>query len=810
MDKIHVVLVLLDSKNLEVALKSLNINNAKVVAIVMETQEEVEKMVTYEEIEISVVPLFSITTLLAEAQSYVWLISGFVNDKGDIEKAKNFLMASGVPEDNIVNFEIASNITPTWIANLRYIEKNPVDFFATGAGYFETGLNLRSISEIGGYKGVNLANAHQDLVQSYLTALYVFEHTAPGTIKFVLIGLTPYSFRYVNTEDFAFCPKSLQYILTLKNCEDDSLHGQLLQLLISDGFESQIMAATEKDADTNFEQLKSAVNRKVSANSFVTWRDELNNLTKDYNPEVVAQNLSVLESYIELCLQNGATPICFTFPFAPVMSENYDKKILVSFRNAISKLIEKHGIYLIDLFGMYLDYSYFCNMTHLNWQGSMLASSILNIQIHNQNILPFEDFCKMSYKNILLFSQILDEDVYSELMKKVYTASVEKIRRKSKIKVGFVLYDSSMWCGDKLYELFAQNERYEVTIFLCLRTDKKDDEKVRDDFFHGVNQFTERGLNISGIATLDTEIPTQDVLIFITPYLNVLPAAFQLENFTAETLTAYIPYGFTVTADWIRHMIGFMKIMNKRFLDTKFEFEKEKRNQPNSTNELYYSGYPRMDVFFEDKVKFQYDWKMTTPNAKKIIWAPHWSINDGIKYSTFHHNYKFMYEYAKAHPEISWVVKPHPNLLFSAVTSGVFKSTEDFQKYLQEWDDLPNAKVETGGYYQAIFATSDGMIQDSGSFIVEYQFTHKPMIFLTRKDQDMSAFTRAILERNYMVAGDDLEGIAELMEKVFVNGEDELFEVRKKFFDENLNYQKENGMLASEFIFKTISAEFED
>ena len=55
--------------------------------------------------------------------------------------------------------------------------------------------------------------------------------------------------------------------------------------------------------------------------------------------------------------------------------------------------------------------------------------------------------------------------------------------------------------------------------------------------------------------------------------------------------------------------------------------------------------------------------------------------------------------------------------------------------YLQAWNDLPNAQVYTGAYYQALFATSDGMIQDSGSFIVEYQYVDKPMIFLTRDTQ---------------------------------------------------------------------------
>ena len=169
-----------------------------------------------------------------------------------------------------------------------------------------------------------------------------------------------------------------------------------------------------------------------------------------------------------------------------------------------------------------------------------------------------------------------------------------------------------------------------------------------------------------------------------------------------------------------------------------------------------------------------------------------------------------MYEFAKAHPEISWVVKPHPNLLFSAVTSGLFPSPEAFEEYLQAWDDLPNAQIYTGAYYQDLFATSDGMILDSGSFIAEYQYVNKPMIFLTRDTQKFNALGEGILNISYLVDGKNLEAIALAMQKIFIEGNDPLFNERMKFFDENLNYFKHNGMIASEFIFKSIADELKE
>ena len=165
-----------------------------------------------------------------------------------------------------------------------------------------------------------------------------------------------------------------------------------------------------------------------------------------------------------------------------------------------------------------------------------------------------------------------------------------------------------------------------------------------------------------------------------------------------------------------------------------------------------------------------------------------------------------MYEFAKAHPEISWVLKPHSHIYHYLVKMAkLFPTFEALQEYLQAWNDLPNAQVYTGAYYQAIFATSDGMIQDCGSFIAEYQYVDKPMIYLTRDTQKFNELGQTILAASYTVDGKDLDAIAAMIQRVFIDGDDYKAAERREVFDKYLNYPKANGMLASEFIFKTIT-----
>ncbi|MBR0061021.1 MAG: CDP-glycerol glycerophosphotransferase family protein, partial [Selenomonadaceae bacterium] len=123
----------------------------------------------------------------------------------------------------------------------------------------------------------------------------------------------------------------------------------------------------------------------------------------------------------------------------------------------------------------------------------------------------------------------------------------------------------------------------------------------------------------------------------------------------------------------------------------------------------------------------------------------------------------------------------------------------------QAWDDLPNARVYTGAYYQDVFATSDGMIHDSCSFTAEYQYANKPMIYLTRDTQKFNKLGEEILKISYLVDGKDFDAIAAMIQRVIIEGDDYRAADRKKVFDKYLNYPKMNGMLASEYIYRSIA-----
>ena len=278
MDKIDVVLVLLNKGLSESAIQNLNLNNMNLIALInrqflesevkklnldnvnllaIVTDNSEEKFFQLGEEEIPLRAFQTIKGLMRDYKAFFFLISGYENSIADVARIKNFLMASGSPEGNIVNFEITSQLSKTWLANLRHVEEYGADFFATGSEYTRNGLNLNyipniQVKESDNRGGAILADEHQDLRQSYLTAKYVFEHAEPGTIKFVLIGLTPAAFHYDNSKDFVNCAKNLQYTLAL-NLPEESRYDLLLKNFVSDEIKKDFLSTTSEQADLNFD-----------------------------------------------------------------------------------------------------------------------------------------------------------------------------------------------------------------------------------------------------------------------------------------------------------------------------------------------------------------------------------------------------------------------------------------------------------------------------------------------------------------------------------------------------------------------------
>ena len=166
----------------------------------------------------------------------------------------------------------------------------------------------------------------------------------------------------------------------------------------------------------------------------------------------------------------------------------------------------------------------------------------------------------------------------------------------------------------------------------------------------------------------------------------------------------------------------------------------------------------------------------------------------------------FMLELAKKYKnETVWIFKPHPLLKFKTIKDGIFANEDEWNAYEEQWRSLENGDVMECGTYSALLMESDAMILDCVSFLAEYLYTHKPLLFLKGSKQYFNDFGKDLIEVHYTADGTDGTAIENFVKEIVLGNQDTNLEKREKFFENNLDYVKKLGKSAATNIYEQIS-----
>ena len=115
-------------------------------------------------------------------------------------------------------------------------------------------------------------------------------------------------------------------------------------------------------------------------------------------------------------------------------------------------------------------------------------------------------------------------------------------------------------------------------------------------------------------------------------------------------------------------------------------------------------------------------------------------------------------------------------------------------EYLNRITSKPNVEYSTKGDYFIDFANSDGIIQDCGSYLVEYFYTMKPHCYMLKSPNDIeekfTSLGKLCLENCYIAY--DEKAITDFIDTVILKGQDTKKEQREKFAKEVVMYNYPN------------------
>ena len=393
---------------------------------------------------------------------------------------------------------------------------------------------------------------------------------------------------------------------------------------------------------------------------------------------------------------------------------------------------------------------------------------------------------------------------YINAFRKSQIQAAHRLRDKEHIEVAFFLTIPGMWKSDYLFQALQAHPRFHPYVVIYPYSWFKGFSKSEVD---ATVERTRRFVEEKGfeyVIPYDTQhdrwedvkkTKNPDIVVFTTPYKDFPPQYFVYHY--RDKLTCYVPYGFSsLNMKGVNYDLIFHNLVGLHFVESELHRQLAETYSRNKAANVAVTGYPGTEVFLRKDYHPRNVWKPQPTQKKKVIWAPHHTIDSTLELSTFLLRCDDMLALAEKYRDgIQFTFKPHQLLKFKLQQLWGEKKTAD---YYNRWATMENTQLEESSYVD-LFLTSDAMIHDCGSFTTEYLFTGKPVMYLTHDErfaERFNPFGIKAFECHYR--GSDMERIEHFLSDVVLAGNDPMRSQREAFFRQYL--QPVDGMMPSERI----------
>ncbi len=288
-----------------------------------------------------------------------------------------------------------------------------------------------------------------------------------------------------------------------------------------------------------------------------------------------------------------------------------------------------------------------------------------------------------------------------------------------------------------------------------------------------------------------------DIAFYSQPYTGICCKEYYYDKLK-DSLLCYTPYGYLIS--YTKH--NYLSVLNliawKNFMPTSVSVRVAKEFNP-SYNNLYYLGYTGYDSYCKCK---EHHWKYS--NKKHVIWAPHHSISSKgwLHLSCFLDIFEDMIGLAKKYErEIEFIFKPHPHLYQALCQEWGQQKADD---YYELWRSMPNTSINEENAYE-VFKSSDALIHDCASFLLDYMFTQKPCLYVALSGKlNVETAEDGIEAYNAHYHAYRKDDIEKFLLDVVCEGKDDMKTIREAVFNKYI--KPENGQSASRNIVNNIKA----
>lgn len=402
----------------------------------------------------------------------------------------------------------------------------------------------------------------------------------------------------------------------------------------------------------------------------------------------------------------------------------------------------------------------------------------------------------LEYENTILGQQLVDNRL-----------AIKRITGE-KINVVFVCHRPAVWSSLKtVYEAIKNDEHFNATI-VAIPNKKEIPGKWLDHEIYeseGAEEFWKdygciNGYDYETGEWLDLNSLKPDYVFFQQPYNITRCPAYKSWVVSKYAKICYVHYAGVVYIDDVHaecNPLDFMKNVSFYFVQNDLDklFVEKHMKQVNNNVQICKVGFPRYDEISSWEKMESNIWMKE--KRYRIVWTPRWTTNEG-NCNFFTYKDKFV-QYISNNNAIDFTFRPHPQAFKEWETTGELKE-EERNKYIEKYNQNINLHIDTSANYFPMLYSSDCLITDRSTMMLDYFLTGKPIIYCT--NDSILSDIYPLDEGVYLAhCWDDIEKIVNQL----CSGSDPLKDRRKKLLNQYFFLPKEGaGSLIKENIKRDI------
>lgn len=353
---------------------------------------------------------------------------------------------------------------------------------------------------------------------------------------------------------------------------------------------------------------------------------------------------------------------------------------------------------------------------------------------------------------------------------KIRKASIQRKKRQraeNTVTIGFIVQMPEIWDKEApLFEALANDARFELVLIIVPHYDFSKQEWTR---YGEEKAFFTQKYPDAKIVLLETDNDmvvddSYDYIFYQRCWEHYLPEQLRCKNVIKHAMTCYIPYCYYDAAEPDSYFENnFFWNLSKFYCCSEDQLKQVKQI---GNIECQYMGYPVMEAIeYTDRLQ----------DEKNILWTPRWSddpAQGGTSFKKFKDRILELLEISK---NVNLTLRPHP-LTFENAVKEKWMTQSEVEKYKLHVVNS-GARLDDNKMIEETFLTTDILITDFSSAIINFLLSGRPIIYCTGKDFAMTDTFRDVIDSLYLAK--DWEEVLKYVREL-IAGNDPLYDKRRE------------------------------